>query len=61
MQFISFYPLPPLHACQVYGLPALVLFKDGAVVAGSKKEGAITKAKLKEYLVGYGVQAKVTV
>ncbi|KAJ4838856.1 hypothetical protein Tsubulata_010890 [Turnera subulata] len=35
---------------KVYGLPALILFKDGREVAGSRREGAITKAKLKEYV-----------
>ncbi|CAI0444114.1 unnamed protein product [Linum tenue] len=35
---------------KVYGLPALMLFKDGQEVAGSRREGAITKAKLKEYV-----------
>ncbi|KAJ0966845.1 hypothetical protein J5N97_023762 [Dioscorea zingiberensis] len=35
---------------KVYGLPALILFKNGKEVAGSRREGAVTKAKLKEYL-----------
>ncbi|XP_039134540.1 thioredoxin X, chloroplastic-like [Dioscorea cayenensis subsp. rotundata] len=35
---------------KVYGLPALILFKDGKEVAGSRREGAMTKVKLKEYL-----------
>ncbi|KAK4785525.1 hypothetical protein SAY86_002214 [Trapa natans] len=35
---------------KVYGLPALILFKDGEEVPESRKEGAITKVKLKEYL-----------
>lgn len=35
---------------KVYGLPALILFKDGKEVAGSRREGAMTKLKLKEYL-----------
>ncbi|KAJ9549459.1 hypothetical protein OSB04_022002 [Centaurea solstitialis] len=35
---------------KVYGLPALVLFKDGKEVPGSRREGAITKAKLKDYV-----------
>jgi thioredoxin-like negative regulator of GroEL len=35
---------------KVYGLPALVLFKDGKEVPESRREGAITKAKLKEYV-----------
>ncbi|KAF8097293.1 hypothetical protein N665_0291s0002 [Sinapis alba] len=37
---------------KVYGLPHFILFKDGKEVAGSRKEGAITKAKLKEYIDG---------
>ncbi|XP_047322942.1 thioredoxin X, chloroplastic-like [Impatiens glandulifera] len=35
---------------KVYGLPALILFKNGKEVPESKREGAITKAKLKEYV-----------
>ncbi|XP_068640091.1 thioredoxin X, chloroplastic-like [Aristolochia californica] len=35
---------------KVYGLPTLILFKDGKQVPESRREGAITKAKLKEYL-----------
>ena len=35
---------------KVYGLPCLILFKDGKAVPGSFREGAVTKAKLKEYL-----------
>ncbi|PHT99219.1 Thioredoxin X, chloroplastic [Capsicum chinense] len=35
---------------KVYGLPTLILFKDGKEVPDSKREGAITKAKLKAYL-----------
>ncbi|CAA6655736.1 unnamed protein product [Spirodela intermedia] len=35
---------------KVYGLPALILFKDGREVPESRREGAISKAKLKEYL-----------
>ncbi|XP_060196114.1 thioredoxin X, chloroplastic [Lycium barbarum] len=37
---------------KVYGLPTLILFKDGKEVPDSKREGAITKVKLKEYLEG---------
>ena len=37
---------------KVYGLPTLILFKDGKEVPDSKREGAITKVKLKEYLDG---------
>lgn len=35
---------------KVYGLPALILFKNGQEVPESRREGAITKAKLKEYV-----------
>lgn len=35
---------------KVYGLPALILFKDGKEVPESRKEGPFTKAKLKEYV-----------
>lgn len=40
---------------QVYGLPAFILFKDGAEIAGSKREGAVTKAMLLAYLKQHGV------
>ncbi|XP_071694037.1 thioredoxin X, chloroplastic [Rutidosis leptorrhynchoides] len=35
---------------KVYGLPALVMFKDGKEIPESRREGAITKAKLKIYI-----------
>ncbi|MCD7459999.1 hypothetical protein HAX54_042648 [Datura stramonium] len=35
---------------KVYGLPTLILFKDGKEVPDSKREGAITKVKLKAYI-----------
>ncbi|XVF01758.1 hypothetical protein REPUB_Repub04eG0116700 [Reevesia pubescens] len=35
---------------KVYGLPTLIVFKDGQEVAESRREGAITKPKLKEYV-----------
>ncbi|XVE92939.1 hypothetical protein REPUB_Repub01dG0147000 [Reevesia pubescens] len=35
---------------KVYGLPTLILFKDGQLVAESRREGAITTTKLKEYV-----------
>lgn len=35
---------------KVYGLPTLILFKSGQEVPESRKEGAITKVKLKEHL-----------
>ncbi len=46
------HPLPPtpLPLLQVYGLPALAMFKDGELIAGSKREGAITRAQLADYI-----------
>ncbi|KAK7270148.1 hypothetical protein RIF29_23081 [Crotalaria pallida] len=35
---------------KVYGLPTLILFKNGQEVPESRREGAITKVKLKEYV-----------
>lgn len=35
---------------KVYGLPCLILFKNGQQVPESRREGAITKVKLKEYI-----------
>ncbi|XP_028766956.1 thioredoxin X, chloroplastic [Neltuma alba] len=35
---------------KVYGLPTLILFKNGQEVPESRREGAITKVKLKEHL-----------
>ncbi|EYU29042.1 hypothetical protein ABFS82_05G057800 [Erythranthe guttata] len=35
---------------KVYGLPMLILFQNGQEVPGSRREGAITKVKLKEYV-----------
>ncbi|PWA44722.1 Thioredoxin [Artemisia annua] len=35
---------------KVYGLPALIMFKDGKEIPESRREGAITKAKLKVYI-----------
>jgi thioredoxin 1 len=35
---------------KVYGLPTLILFKDGQEVPGSRREGAMIKDKFKEYL-----------
>ena len=40
---------------EVYGLPTLMVFKDGEPVKGSKREGAINLAKLKDYLQTHGV------
>lgn len=35
---------------QVYGLPTLVVFKDGKVLDGSQREGAISEPELRKYL-----------
>ncbi|XP_078448562.1 thioredoxin X, chloroplastic-like [Wolffia australiana] len=35
---------------KVYGLPGLILFKDGQAVPQSQREGAISQPKLKEYI-----------
>lgn len=44
----------------MYGLPCFILFKDGAEVADSHSEGAMTKKALQEYLAKHvGVQAAV--
>lgn len=39
-----------IEECKVYGLPTLILFKNGQEVPDSRREGAMTKVKLKEYL-----------
>lgn len=44
---------------QVYGLPTLILFKDGSMIKGSLNEGAITKPALVKYLEKYGVAKEV--
>jgi hypothetical protein len=49
------------HPLQVYGLPTLILFKDGQEVAGSHREGAVTKAMLQTYLTKHGIVAKANV
>ena len=35
---------------KVYGLPCLIVFKDGAQLEGSFREGAITRKDLVKYL-----------
>ncbi|KAL3144847.1 hypothetical protein ABBQ38_001953 [Trebouxia sp. C0009 RCD-2024] len=35
---------------KVYGLPTLVVFKDGKVLDGSQREGAISEPELRKYL-----------
>lgn len=42
---------------QVYGLPTLIVFKDGQEVPGSKSEGAVTKAMLAQYIKKHAVAA----
>ncbi|WPT13165.1 Thioredoxin X [Picochlorum sp. SENEW3] len=43
---------------KVYGLPCLIVIKDGTVVDGSHHEGAITKKGLAEYIAkNTGLQA----
>ena len=41
----------------VYGLPTIALFKDGKMVEGSKREGAINLPKLKDHLASFGLPA----
>lgn len=49
-------PAPALvEKYKVYGLPTLIIFKGGAPVPGSQREGAINKAKLMEYLASHGL------
>ena len=43
------------QTARVYGLPTLMLIKDGKVVDGSKHEGVITKVALEAYLKKHGV------
>ncbi|KAG2424651.1 hypothetical protein HXX76_014375 [Chlamydomonas incerta] len=40
---------------KVYGLPTLIVFKDGQEVPNSKREGAVTKALLEQYLTKNGI------
>ena len=45
---------------KVYGLPCLIMFKDGKMVDGSLREGAITKKGLAEYIAEWtGLAASV--
>ena len=45
---------------RVYGLPCLLMFKDGGLVDGSLREGAITKKGLAEYIEQWaGISAAV--
>ncbi len=53
-------PAPGLvEKFKVYGLPTLIIFKGGAPVPGSQREGAINKAKLADYLAGHGLKSGV--
>ncbi len=45
---------------KVYGLPTLLLVQGGQEVAGSKREGAITKALLGDYLKKHGIAASAS-
>jgi len=46
----------PVHPSQlqVYGLPAFLMFKNGELVPGCKKEGAVNQKMLAEYIKQYG-------
>lgn len=46
---------------KVYGLPCLIVFKDGQEVPGSKTEGAIGKAQLTEYIKKYAMPVSASV
>jgi thioredoxin 1 len=39
-----------LERYKVYGLPCLIVFKDGEEVEGSHREGAISRKVLPEYI-----------
>ena len=41
----------------MYGLPTVMLFRDGQKVDASHNEGAITLPKLKQYLEKHGIAA----
>ncbi|KAJ4972948.1 hypothetical protein NE237_006122 [Protea cynaroides] len=45
---------------KVYGLPSLILFKNGKEVPESRREGAMTKVKIKEYIDAVLGSASVT-
>lgn len=46
---------------KVYGLPCFLIFKGGALVEGSKEEGAMPKKQLVEYLAKHGIPAAAKV
>lgn len=39
------------------GLPTILLFREGEVVKESKREGAITRDGIVEYLNSFGIEA----
>jgi len=39
----------------VYGLPSVLLFKDGVPLENSKREGALSKAKLIQHISDCGI------
>lgn len=47
--------VPPAHV-QVYGLPTLQIFRDGALVPGSSREGALGLAGILSWLEAYEVE-----
>lgn len=46
-----------ISVVQVYGLPTIILVKDGEEMKGTHHEGAITQKKLVEYLSKHGFSA----
>lgn len=42
--------------CGVYGLPTLAIFHDGQMIQGAKREGAISKEKIKQWLSEHGIE-----
>ena len=47
--------MPPQRAVQVYGLPTLMVIKDGKKLEGSHKEGAMQKKMIIEHLNKLGL------
>ena len=41
---------------QIYGLPTVMIFKNGEMLEGSKREGAITKDKLMAHLATFRIE-----
>jgi len=44
-----------VRAAQVYGLPTLILFRDGSEVQGSKREGAIAMPGILSWLASHDI------